>query len=1146
MKNALRSLFFLIAFFASSRLVLSQTNPSLHNLAHSNYSFTEWASNATAGTYPANMIFHYVGSEQSTSFTTNGTSDFNCAYDLNSRPRFNGQGTSGFSFVNTGDSQYNNCSSGTALNRFTGAAVLGLNASGRVSIKVTWTGRTIDVNNSQREYKIALQYKIGNGSWNNLPTPNEYLFDNVNPGTIAGVKNNVSGNSETFTNIELPSSCNNQPELFLRWIYFNVSGSNTRPVLGVDDITVSSVSGSCNAEGFDNGTTPPTGWVFTAIGGTYTSATNFGVSSPSLQFDNTNDRVETPTQSGNVVSLSFWLKGQSTNAVSALLVEGYNGSSWVTIENITNSIPTTGTTKMYNASSTPALPSGMQKFRFTYTKSSGNLAFDDVQICTESPPNSISTGTVSSSNFTMSNCASTATGTVDYTITGTFNSGNIFTAELSDVNGNFSQPLAIGTRTATDAGTINITIPENLPTGTGYKIRVLASNPATTGSESSAFTITQNGEYCPTIGDYRTKGTNTWATVSIWETYNYDTATKTRAWQNASVQPNNAAINVYVRNTHTVTLSDGPKSINNLIVDAGGRLYRNNATCGGFNYINLGGDILCNGNIGNGTTSDAIGFNIQAGNHTIKGSGSFDAWRIRLSDEDNNGAVRGSATLIIDMNVNLRWNPSVCSGAGANAIYSNRSATANFDVTINAGKTLTITQSNASFGMDGANAAPTVYPGTERGGGYNVFGTIDCSGHYMLGSNNSSAKPYLTIKNGGLVKTGYLDFGDNNGTLGGTLTIEDGGKLEITNADVSNNTWLQTNTGSISFSVASGSTVEYSRAGHQNIPALFNYHHLIFSGSGNKTFSNTATIVNGNFTLNNSVAVSASTSGSTLDLAGNLNMNNTASWSTNAYDRLDVRTTGNGAQTYTGNGNPIRCYNFRSDKTGTGSLTLAANTPVDAKNNFRIKHNGSNGQFSDGGNTITVGDDVILTGIAARFDFTGTINMTGISTNNDIKDESDAVVLAELNNLTISGNANAFVFPVAGNQNLIVKGNVLLQSGSLNNQNNIMQVRGNWNNTGGTFIHNNQKVIFNGNSNATINGGGLTANKSFYDIEINKSSGTVEVNSAGNTKADNLIDIKNGILNINTNHTFESLKVKLNDSNSKLNIKSNAAMYVNP
>lgn len=142
---------------------------------------------------------------------------------------------------------------------------------------------------------------------------------------------------------------------------------------------VTAPAGPCLNEGFLAGTTAPTGWAFTNIGGTYTSVGNFGVSSPSLQFDATNDIIETPTVT-NATELSFWLRGNGTNASSALLVEGYNGVAWITIENITNSIPTTGVTKTYNALSTPQLPVNLQKFRFTYTKSAGNLAFDDVNI----------------------------------------------------------------------------------------------------------------------------------------------------------------------------------------------------------------------------------------------------------------------------------------------------------------------------------------------------------------------------------------------------------------------------------------------------------------------------------------------------------------------------------------------------------------------------------------------------------------------------------------------------------------------------------------------------------------------------------------------------------------------------------------------
>ena len=63
-------------------------------------------------------------------------------------------------------------------------------------------------------------------------------------------------------------------------------------------------------EGFAGGTTAPTGWTFASIGDTYTSAGNFGASSPSLKMDATGDAVETTTFS-SPDQLSFWIKGQS-------------------------------------------------------------------------------------------------------------------------------------------------------------------------------------------------------------------------------------------------------------------------------------------------------------------------------------------------------------------------------------------------------------------------------------------------------------------------------------------------------------------------------------------------------------------------------------------------------------------------------------------------------------------------------------------------------------------------------------------------------------------------------------------------------------------------------------------------------------------
>lgn len=114
------------------------------------------------------------------------------------------------------------------------------------------------------------------------------------------------------------------------------------------------------------------------------------------------------------------------------------------------------------------------------------------------PPTSITTGTVNGAPFNVE-CATplTASGTVDFTSTGTFNVGNIYTAQLSDETGSFASPMDIGTLASTaNSGSISITIPSNLVTSSNYVIRVISDNPATTGSTSAPFTINQNA-VCP-------------------------------------------------------------------------------------------------------------------------------------------------------------------------------------------------------------------------------------------------------------------------------------------------------------------------------------------------------------------------------------------------------------------------------------------------------------------------------------------------------------------------------------------------------------------------------------------------------------------------------------------------------------------------
>jgi hypothetical protein len=220
----------------------AQTNPVPFNLASGDYTFTAWDTEEPAGTYPANMAFHFTADPTAVNYNplANGSQDYNCGYNLSSRPRINGLAENGISMIVTGSAQFNDCISGSATGaRYTGAAVLGLNTTGRINIEVTWTGGTLSVSDGggttgsgiPRIFAFQLQYRIG--------TVGD--FTNVADGVYI---TNVVDHSEVINSL-LPAACENEPVVQIRWIYQQHSSTQegaqgTRPKLRLDDITVTS------------------------------------------------------------------------------------------------------------------------------------------------------------------------------------------------------------------------------------------------------------------------------------------------------------------------------------------------------------------------------------------------------------------------------------------------------------------------------------------------------------------------------------------------------------------------------------------------------------------------------------------------------------------------------------------------------------------------------------------------------------------------------------------------------------------------------------------------------------------------------------------------------------------------------------------
>lgn len=129
-----------------------------------------------------------------------------------------------------------------------------------------------------------------------------------------------------------------------------------------------------------------------------------------------------------------------------------------------------------------------------------NGAFDEVRIynrvLTTDEITALSNSAAVSADITSFSPSTVCAGdavNVNITANGTISAGNDYSIQLSDATGGFSTPITIGTLNSNAAtATIPCIIPDGTPSGTGYKLRVVTSLPASTGTASTA-SLTVNG-----------------------------------------------------------------------------------------------------------------------------------------------------------------------------------------------------------------------------------------------------------------------------------------------------------------------------------------------------------------------------------------------------------------------------------------------------------------------------------------------------------------------------------------------------------------------------------------------------------------------------------------------------------------------------
>ncbi len=219
-----------------------------------------------------------------------------------------------------------------------------------------------------------------------------------------------------------------------------------------------------------------------------------------------NLRAESPTinctpYSGITLAFNYIENGQG--AIDDATLWYFDGATWAQISTLPKTLFGSCAPQGLWTAFSIALPASANgnpnvKIGFNWTNNDDgagadpSFAVDDVTLTVPT------TNTITTGNVTGPFCAC-ATMNVPFTSTGTFTAGNIYTAQLSNAAGSFAAPVSIGTLASTaNVGVIASTIPCGTPTGAGYRVRVVSSTPAITGTDNGAnFTI--NAAVTPSV-----------------------------------------------------------------------------------------------------------------------------------------------------------------------------------------------------------------------------------------------------------------------------------------------------------------------------------------------------------------------------------------------------------------------------------------------------------------------------------------------------------------------------------------------------------------------------------------------------------------------------------------------------------------------
>ena len=445
------------------------------------------------------------------------------------------------------------------------------------------------------------------------------------------------------------------------------------------------------------------------------------------------------TNAFNVTSILFALQRSNTGPQNFQLECSVNGGPFVLFGNPFSNTSSSAFVSTVTAASAIFIPGGGNVvFRLYAWNASG--ATGTFRINNNTAINgavySLNTTGITGSPFCVS-ASSGASVNVNYSSTGAYDAGNVFTAQLSDATGSFASPVNIGTLTGNaPTGTINAIIPAGTAPGSAYRIRVISNSPAIDGANNGSDIVIGGIDFSTVITSLTCNASGDGAAST---TINSGASPFTYAWSTSATTP---SITGLAAGNYSVTVTDNAGCAMSASVTV--------TEPPAITINTVSSDVSCNGGTNGGITLSVNG-----------GSSPYSySWSNSTTTQNLSGLSAGNYSVTVTDNTGCEQNASVTITEPAVITVSPSSTNVNCNGGNNGTANLAVSGGTSPYTFAWSNSATT----------QNISGLAAGTYSVTISDNNGcsqSASVTITEPAGMNVSTSSTNVncnGGNNGT----------------------------------------------------------------------------------------------------------------------------------------------------------------------------------------------------------------------------------------------------------------------------------------------------------------------------------------------------------------------------------------------